>query len=108
MGSSIFANSIVELFLEFLADRSIADTVISVERWQDILDRVTTLAGRFLYESETKIAELIIEDFESALMEAHVEIESDGKDSEASALILGDDYSELEDSIMYYADQCLF
>ena len=108
MGITIFANNIVELFLEFLENHSIEDTVISVERWLDIQDRVTTLAGRFTSSFDTETAELIIDDFESALLDANVEIENDERDVEDAALIFGEDYYGLESSILYYASQCLF
>ena len=108
MGINIFANNIVELFLEFLAEKSIADTVISVERWHEIKDKAMNVASRFTSNSDTEVAELIIDDFECALLDANVEIENDERDNEDAALIFGDDYYGLEDSIMYYASQFLF
>ena len=108
MGINIFANNIVELFLEFLAEKSIADTVISVERWHEIKDKAINLAERFTSSSDTEVAELIIDDFECALLDADVEIENDERDTDDASLIFGSDYYELEDSIMYYAGQFLF
>lgn len=108
MGINIFANSIIELFLEFLADKCIADTVVSEERWRAMHEKAMALASRFTSIRDTEVAELIIDNFEEALLDAEVEIQNDERDTEDAALIFGDDYYNLEDSIMYYAGQYLF
>ena len=108
MGINIFANSIIELFLEFLSDKNIADTLISVERWQTLHEKAMALASRFTSGSDTEVAELIIDNFEEVLLDADVEIPNEERDAEDAALIFGDDYYSLEDGIMYYANQFLF
>ena len=108
MGINIFANNIIELFLEFLSDKSISDTVVPTERWQALHEKAMILASRFTSKSDTEVAELIIDNFEEVLLDADVEIPNDERDVEDAALIFGDDYYNLEDSIMYYADQFLF
>ena len=108
MGINIFANSIIELFLEFLSDKSISDSAVSSERWQFLHDKLMSLAGRFTSGTDTEVAELIIDNFEEILVDADVEIPNDERDTEDAALIFGDDYYSLEDSIMYYANQFLF
>lgn len=108
MGINIFANSIIELFLEFLSDKNIADTLVSAERWQFLHDKAMVLASRFTSDSDTEVAELIIDNFEEILVDADVEIPNDERDTDEAALIFGDDYYTLEDSIMYYAQQFLF
>ena len=52
--------------------------------------------------------ELIIDNFEEVLQDFDVDIPNDERDTEDAALIFGDDYYNLEESILYYADQFLF
>lgn len=107
MNINIFANNIIELFLEFLSEKGISDDLIPVERWHTIRDKATTLASRFNANCNTEVAELIIDNFEEALIDAGVEIQNDERDTEDDALIFGDDYYYLEDSIVGYSKQFL-
>ena len=107
MGINIFVNNIIELFLEFLFEKGISDDLIPVERWHAIKDKATTLAGRFNADYNIEVAELIIDNFEEALVDAGINIENDEKDTEDAALIFGDDYYYLEEAIVGYSKQLL-